>query len=271
MKYCLSARQEDQYLKQADEIIFEYRDREAIFDYIDKYPEAAIILECDNIAINWAEIKAYNSKAQGNFILALSDVYVCEQAKERGIKFYHIKPVSTYYDLKALIDLGVCYVIPAAPLFFDLKNLKSHFDIGIRSYPNESNLDGLPREERICGPWIRPEDVELYDEFIDVFEFKNVGINKEKALFRIYHDEHEWPGNLDLIINGVGSCAANRMITSELAKSRLTCKQKCAGGANCKLCYTALRLADPERIQGYVDSEKEVIEKVENYEEESDA
>ena len=77
MKYCLSARQPDSILKKADEIKIELRDYGAIPDYIDKYPDKALILEFINELpkdFNWDEIQAYSEKMNGNFYCALSDL-----------------------------------------------------------------------------------------------------------------------------------------------------------------------------------------------------
>ena len=41
MKFSLSNRQQSAYLKKADEILIQYRDRNALPDYEEKYPEAA--------------------------------------------------------------------------------------------------------------------------------------------------------------------------------------------------------------------------------------
>ena len=46
MKYCLSSRNQRDYLSKADEIKVEYRDRKEIPDLFERYPEATIILQC---------------------------------------------------------------------------------------------------------------------------------------------------------------------------------------------------------------------------------
>lgn len=265
MKYCVSALQEDAYLSRANEIIFEYKDRKALYDFIDRYPAATIILRYDlwsDDKIDWKEIEMYNSKAEGKFILALTDITTCIEAGYKGIKFYHLKPVTTYFELRALKELGVCYIIPGAPLFFDMEFLSS-LEIPIRCYPNESNLDGLPRADRVCGPWIRPEDVEVYEDYVTTLEFKKTNelseadwLKKERGLFRIYHDERAWPGKINMIIDNIKSEATNRMIQPQVAKARLNCKQKCMSTSMCRVCPRAFELAYPERIQKYVDSPK---------------
>ncbi len=45
MKVCLSSRQSSAYLKKADEIKVEFRDRNSLPDLFDAYPDAHVILE----------------------------------------------------------------------------------------------------------------------------------------------------------------------------------------------------------------------------------
>ena len=44
MKFCLGARQTEEYLKKADEIKVDFRDRNIIPDLAEKYPDKTIIL-----------------------------------------------------------------------------------------------------------------------------------------------------------------------------------------------------------------------------------
>lgn len=260
MKFCLSAKQTKEYLSKADEIMFMYSDRKGIKSYFDEYPEATIILRHDRNSenIDWKEIKALNSVKKKGFVLCLDNIQDCLKAKEEGLDFYHVRPVTNYYDFQALYDLGVKYVYIAAPLFFDLAYLPMDRP-EVRVYANEANVDGLPRANGVCGPWIRPEDLDLYDDHVDVVEFfpsvdKDLDswLKKERALYRIYAEEHEWPGNLSQIINNLGDKdAANRMIIPEFTETRMFCGQKCNKTGTCHMCDLAFRMADPERAKKY--------------------
>ena len=73
MKYCVSSRVGKSTLKKANEIKFAYRDRKAIPDYFEEYPEADIILQCSFLDdVDWEEIKTLNILGRGHFILCLS-------------------------------------------------------------------------------------------------------------------------------------------------------------------------------------------------------
>lgn len=114
-----------------------------------------------------------------------------------------------------------------APLFFQMDAVKK-IGIPVRAVPNLAYLSDLPYGDGICGTWIRPEDMETYEPYIEVIEFEGCSIQQEQALYRIYMEEHEWPGYLDtLLTNFHQENVSNRLIHGDLAKSRLNCGQRC--------------------------------------------
>ena len=255
MKYCLHSRLTDEYLQKANEIKVEYRDRKTIPDLIEKYPKAIIILEEDLAGeqFDWKEIDLWNKLAQGRLIICLAAIYNAEQCKKYNVKFYVGYPVKTLYELNGLKNLGVCYVRLDAPLFFRMNVVKAA-GVPIRLIPNLAYGDGLPREDGVCGTWVRPEDIDIYDAYVDVVEFTDCDINKEQALYRIYAEQKVWPGELGMIITNLNYSASNRMILPEVAEKRLNCGHKCQENERCKICYRALSLANRDLIKDYVDT-----------------
>ena len=255
MKYCLHSRLSNEYLLKANEIKVKYRDNKSVFDLFEKYPEATIILE-ESLAgeeFNWNDIIKYNKIAQGRFILCLGDIAMATKAKELGIPFYMGYPVKTFYELEGLKNLGVSYVRIDAPIFFSMNKVKA-FGIPVRVAVNIAYVDMLPRDNGVCGLWIRPEDAWMYEEYVDVFEFSGCEISKEEALYRIYAEQKEWPGELQMIISNLNYPGLNRMILPEVTDSRLNCGQRCVQGGACRICYRALDLANRDKIRAYVEA-----------------
>ena len=262
MKLCVSARQELPYIDWAEEIIFEYKDRKAIPDYIEKYPEKTIILQYFDVyeEFDWDEIKRYNALAMGNFIMAISNIFLAENCKQEGIKFYFAYPITSYDELSAALDMGSYYVRLGGPLFFDIEYVHRHFpEAKIRLLPNIAYDDGYERSDLgMAGTWIRPEDIMMYDPYVETVEFYNdADLKKEQALIRIYWTERYWPGRLDMIITNLETNAVNRMIPSEVTEHRLNCRQVCRARRSCHICYRALVLANEARIQAYKDAKDE--------------
>lgn len=255
MKVCLSSRQTDEYLKKADEIKVEYRDKNSIPDLIFSYPEATIILLKDDSdeLLNWEEIKRFKMLAKDNFIIALSSMRDIAFCKEHEIQWYAGFPVKTFYELRALKELGACYVRLGEPLFFMMDKV-AEFEIPVRAVPNVAYVDGLFRENGVCGTWIRPEDLDTYAPYIATIEFEDSDQKKEQALYRVYVENKNWPGLLSLIISNLNYPGTNRMILPEVTQKRLNCGQRCQETSQCKICYRAFALADPAKIQEYVEA-----------------
>lgn len=263
MKYSLHLRTASpKYLHKADEIMVEYRDRKAIPDYAKKYPNACIALEVTpDTPWEISEIKDYFILAKQNFVLCLPDIRDerIPQLKELGIPFFWGYTVTTFWELHALVAAGVSQVRIGAPLFFQADKLEL-FDVTKRVCANVAHEGYLPFVDGVTGSWIRPEDVDFYDDVFDIIEFADCKEHKEEALYRIYAEQKNWPGRVDMIITNIETDAYNRMIPEQFAGVRRNCGQRCMAGGACRVCHRLLHLANPDLIKQY---KEEVIDKAE--------
>ena len=241
MRFCISSRQEKEYLAKADEIIVNYRDRDIIYDFVEKYSDKTIILRVPKEGADFELIKSFAEKI--DFICCLENIYHAQECQDLNIKFFYAYPVTSYFELQGLKQLGVCQAYIGMPLFFDLPTVKK-IGIPLRAVPNVAYEAYIPRENGICGQWIRPEDVGLYEEYIDTFEFRFDSLPQERALYRIYAEQHRWPGELKDIITNLNTDGLNRVVYDEIGKIRLTCKQKCQSGHPCNLCERSIKFGD---------------------------
>lgn len=258
MKLCVQARQDPKYIKWASEIIFEYRDRAAIPDFFKNYPDHTIILTCfeSKEDIDWNQLEEFAKLGKGEkFLLRIRDLRLIEPCILHNILFYFAYPITSYDELNVALSLGSYYVRLGAPLFFDLDNVKKYFpEARIRAIPNVAYDDAYPRENGVAGTWIRPEDITIYEDYIDAIEFNDADLAKERALIRIYWTEREWPGDLRTLITNLQYDGVNRMIHSDVTEARLNCRQRCMAQHNCHICYRALQLANEELIAAYRDT-----------------
>lgn len=263
MRVCLNNNLEYSYLKKADEIKFKWKDRKGIERYHETYPEANFILEHNILSdteIDYKWVKDTEIIIQKNLILSLNSYEEAKTAKEYGLKFYLNFPITSYYDLNNICELlEPYYVVLGAPLFFDLDNVKKRIDIPIRAIPNVA-FDDMPRKNGVVGTWFRPENMEEYEDYIDIIEFKvEPGENKkEQGLYRVYFESKNWPGQLNDIITNLNYEGLNRMIPPEATSKRIDCGQRCERNGICRICYRALELANRELIENY---KKEVLDK----------
>lgn len=265
MKYCLKSRQNKKYLALADEIFVECRDYRQVSDLFIEYPDKMIILEITNEKFEEEESTFMNiveeySKISNNFCCCIYNLKQAMWFIEHEIKYYYGYPVSTFYDVRALAAIGVEYIKVTAPLTFQIPNL-AKFDTKFRMVPNVAYDAYIPRNDGICGQWVRPEDIEHYENGIYVFEFENANLEKERTLHHIYAEEKVWNGNLNLLITNLNINADNRAMPDEFGAMRSTCGQRCMVNGACHFCATAFKF---EEMLRKIKRERDLEKKAEN-------
>lgn len=265
MKFCIRSRCDDQHLSRVDEIKVEWRDRNRIPTLAEQFPDKDIILlliteQTSTYPIDWAEIEEYKNLTRGHLICAAATIEECLTLSSMNIPFYLGYPIDSFYQLQALKDLGVCYVRIGPELFFDLDRVKS-IGVPVRLVANVAYNDGLPRPNGICGMWVRPEDMDLYDKYITTIEFEGVETRKEQALCRIYSGDG-WAGDLSDLVLNLGVNVTSRLIDKPVVKARLNCRHRCQSNpGSCHLCETAFSVAEPGKLHNYIDELKKAGKK----------
>lgn len=259
MKICLSNGQTTSYLERAQEISFNYKDREKIIDTYEKYPNADMILvHFANIEpiLDWEEITNISNITKGHFILGTNSLVECKEAKSHNIKFFYNKRINNFLEVNALKALGSCYVIPGEPIFFQMDFLKAR-GIPIRVIPNLVFLEPGLHKNGVLGTWIRPEDMFMYKKYISAIEFYTANsespLAKERGLFRVYVKNEEWMEELSLLITGLNCPGNNGLIDSDYTSARLNCAQACQYKSSCRICYDIFEIADLSTLQSYME------------------
>lgn len=257
LKYCVSGRQPRSILKKADEIKLQYKDRDILLDYTQEMPDKTFILYVpkSEIELDWELYRAYSSKV--NFILCIENLNMAQLCFENDIKYYWAYPVMNWYELNGLIDMRPQYIILGAPLSFDLIKVKNKTQIPLRLCPNLAFDAYIPRKNGIYGTWIRPEDVKVYEEWIDVLEFITTDLKQEATLLHVYKDNGYWPGNLNLLFTNFNINVDNRGLPEEIGETRANCGQRCMMFSNCHFCETAMKFSNALRKRHF--EEKKII------------
>jgi hypothetical protein len=255
MKYSVSSRQQPEYLQKCDEIKVMWNDRNIIFDLTEKYPGKTInlcryLIHSNEDDIDWSEIKKFKTLARDNFVFGLTYINEIIECKAHDIEFYYLEPIRSFRELQGLKLFGAKWASIDAPLFFQMDKVRA-VGLPVRVTANISIREAFPYVDGVPGPWIRPEDVEAYEPYVDTIEFSRVNLDQERALFRIYAEQKKWPGELGLIVQDINYLGTNRMIPPDLVEKRLNCGQKCMENGNCRLCWRILDLANPDLLRDY--------------------
>lgn len=256
MRYCI-----DYYLglenhsifDKVDELFF-VRDRQfnMLKENFDRLGDKIIICEEEgNIPSKRYEFYKENKERfligfnTDNFLL-----HTIEKLHEDGIRYYISEPATTFEEATRAKELGVSELYIDGEIFFQMSKVKA-YGLPIRVAPNRIFEGTSPYPGFLDKPssaWIRPEDVDMYEEYIDTFEFIGYDKSKTEAFVRIYNEEKAWQGPLSLIVPGVGeNVPVNRMLNSELTARRLNCGQVCrTPTGTCRLCHRQFELANPD-------------------------
>lgn len=147
--------------------------------------------------------------------------------------------------LWSFINLGVSDVFIGGDLGFNLQKVKvitDAHDIKVRALPHYATWHWAYYLSYIKF-FIRPEDIEFYHNFIDVFDLSLYCNSKDgkkditEVLLKIYAQDKKWTGDLSELINGLNSPFDSRLIPNHFAKRRVKCGKRCLKDKNCNLCH----------------------------------
>ena len=260
MRYCLKYTK-NKYIQEADEILFGDNHGDDMIDAIELYPHSDFIYEVVDQVDDWDYLKMINSKLnETDRRLIISTMYsiIAQEAKENGLAFYFSFAINNFADLQTVNELGACYALITAPIFFEQDKLEK-FSIPLRYRANVA-YSGYLTTKRVNAnaAFIRPDDVEFYDNDTTTIEFGASSSEQEEVLYRLYKYDKTWPGDLNMVITtlNVEPAPMNRMIGPDFAKHRLNCGQRCVEGdtLQCHLCHNQMLLAVPSKIKNYIDN-----------------
>lgn len=243
MKYCLNSNVSDIYLRRADQI-FCVPDGPALSDLLEKYTQATIFVPA--LDETWSVLSAYKDLFPNRIKIATYDIPMIQEAIKQGFAVYYTPAVKDYMALHALETMGCSEILIDGPLFFDLPQVRKSTKMIIHTCPNLSLYNHLPYQNPIHGTWMRPEDVPLYEPYIDVLEPQGVTPSAQGTAYKIYAIDAHWNGDIANIIldfNKDNKIVPNYNIISDLAERRVNCKQSCERLGSCTLCDRGFTLA----------------------------
>lgn len=247
--FCLQYYPYEKYLKDADQlkIVYNPADR-TLEDFLTQYQDKTIIID---VSESFEEIDArllkalYDKYSNFKIIFDFFNKDSLLRAKSYQLPYFFTNPVTTFDQLYGLIqhhptDMYICEELG----FFinSISKLLHENNIKVRVYPNicQSSFFEIPDIKKF---FIRPEDIYIYSNFVDVFELIS-DKERQQVLFKIYKQE-KWFGELKEVIPSFKENLDNRCIMSTFGAVRTGCKKRCMYDPNgCKICDRFIDLAD---------------------------
>lgn len=250
MKYAINWTRDFRHLHEVDEVILNYYSGSEnvvsfVTDNFTDYKSQRIIinlLELEEAEINKVVTYINKLRKDGFNIAAIitSTDFNINIMKENNIPFFFNKHAYNLDTAAALAEAGASDIYVVEELGFRLKDIqyiREKYGVQIRVFPNitqSANNKYINGMERF---WIRPEDTEIYEPYVDVFEILpgQKDTSRLSVVYEIYRDR-QWLGNLnDIILDFKSPIVNNRGMDPHFAENRLNCGKKCLIG-KCNLC-----------------------------------
>lgn len=256
MKYCLRYYSLSQYKDTADELMIIYdRNNIKLIDFAKERPEEqrlVVFVQTDITEehdANDINIFAAAAEVHPNIAFKLYPYVDYAPFKEKNLFYFYEFFTSTWDDIVGLVNRGVSDIYISNILGFDMSIVSAYCrsrNINVRVFPNVAQSNFTPLKEKedfekdITKFFIRPEDVPVFEEYVDYMEFWGP-IKDQDEVYRIYK-EQKWLGKLSQIIIGYRGSAYNRELSSMFALHRINCKKRC-NYKNCSMCYQFVGLS----------------------------
>lgn len=252
MKYCLDFKLNLPYMDKIDEFAIRYEDqKKELLTFLETYPNHKINIEVTQ-DIDEKQLDFFNTLYMQFPLICLKvnrgvgyhSVYELLRDKAT-IPFFYDTRVDDWDTLRGLSRLGVSEMYICGDLGFELDEVSKYLherNIKIRAFPNVCQSAWTYDMEFLRSFFIRPEDVDIYDKYIDVFEFFG-NEEAQKTIFKAYAIDKQWYGKLEELIIGFKGDMDSRYIFPLFADKRAVCKKKCVKGGKCNICGRLEELA----------------------------
>lgn len=259
MKFCIPFYLRGKYLQSTEEIKINYNNSkiDSLSEFLAEHNKQRIILDVVGMEM---ELKDYAAVAEiagaANVAIRLEreDANGAAACRQYNLPFFFYDHC---YDFDTAMDyarFGVSDIYITDELCFHLDEVKKYirdvYHCNIRVYPNIGQSSSpLCEKEKLF--FIRPEELQLYEGYIDVIEFYDSNTkDKVDKLYKTYALKHKYEGRLiDLVPNGPD--VYNECIPIEFGIARQKCGRRCKKWGKCNLCGKYVHLAQTLHTKKY--------------------
>ena len=168
-----------------------------------------------------------------------------KQVQENEIPFFFANYVTTWDQLHGLMKYNPTDMYICEDLGFSLDKVSKILhenNIRVRVFPNICQ-SSFPETNSLKTFFIRPEDVEIYSVFVDVFELLS-DENTQQVLYKVYK-QGKWFGKIKEIIPSFKGELDSRYVLNTFGMIRSKCGKKCLYKiGSCNICDRFTELSD---------------------------
>ena len=183
------------------------------------------------------------------FKLNESHVSLISEFREHYLNYFFDIMVSDWDSFNSAIGTGVSDIYISGELGFSLEDvfaIAEENHIKLRAIVNFAQIENpFNNNDTLKAFFIRPEDLDMYAEFIHSFEILDGGNqNILEVIYDVYQHDKLWFGELSELIANLETKIDNRTIIPQFGYFRLNCKKRCFKGSGCKLCLRIVELSE---------------------------
>lgn len=251
MKYAVKYRKDFRHINEVDELIFDYNESDEFVDFITKLkPEqrVTIRLSYDYDVEKSIPFLSLVKQKHNNMMVQIQFSGIAEEADK--LRFADIPFMFTNYcrtcdEIKVFKEFGTEEVYVVEDLGFNIKKLQYFREDGLKIRLIPDIAQGIPSVnkyvEGITKFWIRPEDINLYEKYVDTMELMRMD-DRLSITYELYKQEY-WKGQLNLLIMDADDLdIESGRLDPRFGLHRLTCGRRCSYG-ECGLCKEFAKLA----------------------------
>lgn len=247
MKYCINYTpgSDFRYLNEIDEIIIKYNRKDTTLPaFLEEHSSQTVIIKADadifSDTDDFNRITALYNKYPNIMLYFQYNTEIAAKVADAEIPFYFDKIVDSWDEFHEFLKWKPVYIHVTRSLCFSIDKVAEiahKSEVRVRCFPNlaQASFDTL---NPMLNFFIRPEDVPIYEPYIDVLEL--AGTDPQLSAYYEIYQKQKWNGNLDEIIIGLSysldAPVNNRNILPLFGKMRIKCGKACLQGGRCQIC-----------------------------------
>lgn len=255
--FCLNYYPSQSYLKDADQFKIKYRPADrTLEDFLDVYQQKSIVID---VADSFEEIDAqlfkglYEKYKNFRLIIDFNNKEHLDRVREYNLPFFFSNFVTTIDQLNGFLTYQPTDMYICEELGFNLHKVSKLLhdnNIKVRVFPNICQ-SSFPETPSIKTFFIRPEDMESYSAFVDIFEIVS-DKERQRVLFKIYRQE-KWFGKINEIIPTFKNDLDSRYIIENFGSIRSKCGKRCMyNPRTCSICDRYVEMAKTLQENGII-------------------
>lgn len=247
--FCLNYYPSENYLKDAEQFKIRYRPADrTLEDFLEEYQDKSIVID---VTQTFEQLDAklfkglYEKYHNFKLIINFANEEHLKRVQEYELPFFFVNFVTTIDQLHGFLKYHPTDMYICEELGFSLDKISTLLhsnNVKVRVMPNLCQ-SSFPETPSLLTFFIRPEDIAVYSEFVDVFELISDEVHQQ-VIYKIYKQGY-WAGPVKQIIPNFKDNLDSRFVMDYFGLIRTKCGKRCLyKQGTCDICHRFTQLAD---------------------------